>query len=535
MRSISSFSVFLIILFVGVFLLTGSQLFAASASASSELEDKPGQTEEITVQPVHSKAVVTTRHKVTVGGKTLEYTARAGKLPISDNETGEAHANMFFIAYLLDRDPADLPHPLTFLWNGGPGSSSSLVHLLGFGPKSVRFGADPIDNPGTWLEFTDLVFVDPVGTGYSRPTKAEYGKEFYQTKGDSESVAEFIRVFRNRFAAWDAPLIIGGESFGVRRAAGVAEVLQRRGITVDGVILISGGFPLGELSAELKTALKASTYTAAAFANKKLEPELLEDLPTTLKQAEGWAVTEYAPALARKDELSEPEKTKIISQFSRFTGIDESLVDSEKLSLGTGEYSVLLLKDRNEMVGRYDSRLTGPHDPIEKQYNPTKDPSLKNIISGVSVLRYFRDHLRYVSDLVYQGPFGGGYPPPAEPRGDWMSVKWDWSAERKGRSESDQSLSAEDILSSQSLYVAMKANPALKVFVASGYFDLVSNYAAIAYQADHLDPDIKKNVTVRAYGGGHAIYTDETAQLEMKRDVAEFIKNVADRKKNSSE
>src|SRR5262245_22170130 len=129
--------------------------------------------------------VVTTKHQIAIDGRVLKYTAKAGHLPILDNETGEAHGHIFFTAYTLDRAAGDGVRPLTFLWNGGPGSSSSLVHLLGFGPRSVRPGQPPVDNPGTWLDFTDLVFVDPIGTGYSRPARAEYGPEFYQTRGDA--------------------------------------------------------------------------------------------------------------------------------------------------------------------------------------------------------------------------------------------------------------------------------------------------------------------------------------------------------------
>ena len=477
--------------------------------------------------------IVTTRHQIKVEGRTLTYTARAGKLPILDNEAGDVHAHMFFMSYTLDHDENRGPRPVTFLWNGGPGASSSLVHLLGFGPKRVRQGDEPVDNQGTWLEFTDLVFVDPVGTGYSRPVKAEYGKEFYQTKGDAESVAEFIRVYRNRFEAWEAPLFIGGESFGVRRAAGVAEVLQSRGIDVDGVILISLSLPLGELNREMRTALMVPTYAAAAFANRKLAPELLEDLEDTLRKAEEWAKMEYAPALKRRAELSDSERKNIVSQLARFTGLDASLVNTKTLSINMAQFAVQLLREENRVIGRYDSRLTGPLDPTEKQYNPLNDPSLKNIIDNISVLRYLRNELRYECDLPYQGPFGGGYPAPKKSRGDWMSVKWDWKAGELGRvSKGEDAEKAEARM--QPLHAAMLANPELKVFMASGYFDLVCSFAANAYVADHLEPELRKNVITRAYAGGHAIYTEESAQLELKRDVAKFIQSVIDEKVRSS-
>src|SRR5262249_6880034 len=280
---------------------------------------------------------VTTHHQVSIAGRGLKYTARAGKLPILDNETGDTHANVFFTAYTLDPEPNAPPRPLMFLWNGGPGSSSSLVHLLEFGPRRIEADGPVVDNEGTWLDHADLVFVDPVGTGYSRPTKTEYGPEFYQTRGDAESVAEFIRVFRNRFERWDAPLFLAGESFGVTRAAGVADVLERRGVRVQGVILMGLDLPLGKLAPELRTALALTTFTAAAFANKKLEPGLQKDLQATLKRAETWARTEYARALARRDSLSDEERRAVLEQLARFTGIPADQIDAKPLSITRNE------------------------------------------------------------------------------------------------------------------------------------------------------------------------------------------------------
>src|SRR5215472_17897536 len=214
-------------------------LTAASAASQFAAEDQ----------------IVTTRHQITVSGRPLKYTARAGRLPILNNETGEVHGKLFFTAYTLDAAVPAKPRPLTFLWNGGPGSSSSLVHLLGFGPRRLQPDGTAVGNQGTWLDQTDLVFVDPIGTGYSRPTKAEYGPEFYQTRGDAESVAEFIRVYRNRFEVWDAPLFLAGESYGVIRAAGVVDLLQRRGIGVSGIVLMGLQLPIGQLSNDQRTVL----------------------------------------------------------------------------------------------------------------------------------------------------------------------------------------------------------------------------------------------------------------------------------------
>ena len=271
------------------------------------------------LRPVSLRAqdepIVTTRHAVTIGARSLRYTARAGRIPIRDNEAGDVHAQMFFVSYTLDRAPTDPPRPLTFVWNGGPGSNAALVHLIGFGPKRIAPppGAKPGDgtrwviqpNPGTWLETTDLVFVDPIGTGYSRPTRAEYGPEFYQTRGDAESVAEFIRVYRTRFDAFDAPLFLAGESYGVTRAAGVAAALETRGTDVRGVILLGLALPLGSVSPAMRAALGLPSLAVAAFTNAKLAPDLQRDRAATMKQAEAWATTVYSGALARHDRLGD--------------------------------------------------------------------------------------------------------------------------------------------------------------------------------------------------------------------------------------
>jgi reactive intermediate/imine deaminase len=483
------------------------------ASAPARLATTDGAEGTARHQPTSwEDGIVTTKHEVAVAGRTLQYTARAGRLPILDNETGTVLARMFFTAYKLDSPPGPARRPLLFLWNGGPGANSSLVHLLGFGPRRLRADGSAVDNPGTWLDLTDLVFVDPVGTGYSRPVRAEYGPAFYQTRGDAESVAEFIRVYRNRFEAWDAPLFLGGESYGVTRAAGVADILERRGIPVHGAVLISGNLPLGQLTAEQQVALTLPSYTAAAFANKKLSPELQGDLPATLRQAEAWARTEYAALLARRDQLDDAQRQAALMQLARFTGLDPDQIDRETLSVGRGPFAQRLLAGRKQVVGHYDSRLVGPYDPSEKQYDPTKDPSLKGVISDVGVLRYFRNELQYRSDLSYQGPFGGGYPAPSSPRGDWMSVKWDFQASKGPQPE-------------QPLLHALTANPRLQVLVASGCYDLACSYYANEYLASHLEPKLARNVTARTYRGGHAIYLDLDAQMELKRDVAQFIQN----------
>lgn len=492
--------------------------------------------------------IVTTKHSVTIGGRCLNYTARAGTIPIRDNETGEVHANMFFVAYTVDRDPSTPARPLTFLWNGGPGSNSGLVHLLGFGPRRITKISDStsgdgsprtalIDNQETWLAFSDLVFVDPIGTGYSRPTKSEYSSEFYQSQGDADSVAEFIRVCRLRLEAHTAPIYLMGESYGVTRASLVAEALTKCRIQVAGVILLSGGLPLeNDVSDHLRDALNLPLWTAAAHYHQKLAPELQErTLNEAILASKNYAEGDYAKALAQIDSLSAADRETVVVQLARFTGLSIAQIDSSKLQVSVDQLSTSLL-GQNLMVGRYDSRAIGSLEPSGDSYDPTKDPSLKDILDSASVQRYLRGELGYKSDLLYQGPFGGGYPPPTTPRGDWMSVRWgSWKglvaaakkkAERESQREGSSPEPVEEILP-EGLDAAMASDPDLRVFVANGVFDLVVNSYATDYAAQHLPPAIAPRVTSRIYPGGHATYTDDDARRQLHADVFQFFRGGA--------
>ena len=508
---------------------------------------------------VQSSGIVTTRHQVTSGGRLLRYTARAGHLPIRDNDAGEVRGNMFFVSYTLDRPPGAPARPLTFLWNGGPGSNAGLVHLLGFGPKRVteakggmrRFspsGTALVDNEETWLAFTDLVFVDPIGTGYSRPTKAEYSADFYQTRGDAESVAELIRLYRTRYDAFDAPLYIGGESYGVTRASLVADALERRRTRLSGVILLSGGFPLSETPAVTRGALSLPTLTAAAHYNKKLSGELQSgSLAQALRAAEAYAQGDYAAALARRDSLSPAERDAVVAQLSRFTGIPAAQIDRTSLRVTTDQLSNTLLAPSSLMVGRYDSRMIGPKDTTGGPYDPTTDPSLKDILDAISVTRYLRNELGFKSDLFYQGPFGGGYPAPTSFRGDWMSVRWNRGGPQQaatpagapaegrgagggGRGRGGAQPAGGGTLSTgDALRNAMRTNPNLRILVASGYYDLVASYFDIEYSAKRLPAEFASRVTARSYAGGHATYTDDEARRAFRNDVAGFYRSGAPR------
>ncbi len=480
-------------------------------------------------QGMADEPISVTRHQVVIEGRTLRYTARAGRLAIRDNDTAEPHGQMFFISYSLDAQPGQRPRPLTFAWNGGPGSNASLVNFVGFAPKRVapQRGASPGDeskrwviepNPGTWIEETDLVFVDPIGTGYSRVTRAEYMPEFYQTRGDAESVAEFIRVYRTRFDGLDAPLFLAGESYGVTRASGVAEALERRGSTVRGIVMIGLALPTETFPEAMRTALTLPTMTAAAFVNNKLAPELQRNLSATLREVERWSETVYAAALARRDSLTTAEQDSILRSVARYSGLDAALIDRRTLVVPRMQLGNYLLRKEGKFVGQYDSRLVAPLDTSNAPYDPAKDPSLMHMLDPITILRYTRDALGYKSDLRYQGPWGGGYPAPTSFRGDWMSLRWNRPV---GSTAPTASTTA---AGPAMLKAALTANPALRVLIGCGVYDLICEYYGNEWAARNMEPAFRNRVAAKSYRGGHAMYTDPDVHVQFKRDVAQFIR-----------
>jgi carboxypeptidase C (cathepsin A) len=482
-------------------------------------------------ETVQSEQIVTTQHQIMLDGRPLRYTARAGLLPIRDNETGELRAQIYFMSYSLERVAGQPPRPLAFLWNGGPGMNSSLVHLLGFGPKRVKTGdvyptSPPLseteleDNQETWLDQMDMVFVDPVGTGYSRPARAEYADTFYETPGDAEAVAEFVRVYRVRFDAWDQPLFIAGHSYGTTRAMAMSAILERRGIPLSGVVLMSGSLTIGQptLTPELSTAFAVPAMTAAAYYHKRLALELQRDLDTSLKEAEAWALKVYAPGLERREALDAAERQRLAEALSRYTGLPMSAIDRKTLSIERDQFRTQLLPGR--MLGMYDYRTSRSADSplVDPELFPDllADPSFApafKLAHGTSVLlnRYMRQELRFESDLLYQGPLGGGYPSTASS----INRRFKWNRE-------SQSTTADP---NPPLRRAIQANPGIRVFLLRGLYDSLGNGCPRhVYIVNHLEQAIRRRVTIGCYGAGHDFYTDKLVRQQVKRDMMAFVR-----------
>lgn len=484
--------------------------------------------------PARAQLAVT-HHQITENGKVLKYTARVGLTPILDNEAGDIHGHFGFVSYTLDRAPGQEPRPVIFIWNGGPGANSTTVHLVGFGPRRLRSPDDPAqppatpvplefyDNDATWLDFADLVFVDPVGTGFGRPTRPEYAAEFLNTLGDLASTAEFIRLYVTRFDLLNTPVFLAGESYGTWRASGAAEALEKKGIRVAGVILISGGIQMGKVSPDaVRTALFVPSRTAAAFYHKKLAPELMRDETATLDEARKWALSVYAPAWDRRDNLSDAERGKIVAQLARYTGVDPSAIDRKTLMMTSPQFTAALLRDQHLTLGRYDMRITRAAG--------------ESALRGAVMMRYIRNDLGFTTDQPYQG-IETGYTPAGSGRGDANS-EWVWNQGATAMGATDSSAARAGTASVGSgdgppggsqpwLRRAMELDPKLSAFVAAGLYDSLNSCADNDYVVSLLEPRFGRNFTTGCYRGGHMMYDTKAARLALGHDVGAYVRKRA--------
>ena len=489
-------------------LLIATGVFAAE----SKEPEKPKPAKPDTTEPV------VTHHQITAGGKVLAYTVTTGELPLK-NEQGETEAKIFFMAYTLDGAGPSSSRPMMFSFNGGPGSASVWLHLGALGPRRVKMRADGampsppyqlVDNPYTWLDQTDLCFIDPVGTGYSRASKPELGKKFWGVQGDMESVGEFIRLYLTRYQRWASPLFLVGESYGTTRAAALSGYLvERSGIAFNGILLVSSilNFETADFTRgnELPYSLYLPTYTATAWFHKKLPADLQsKPLGVVLEEVKPWAMGEYARALAMGDKLTGEARTAAIDKLARYTGLDRHYLDLADLRVDIQHFCKELLRDERRTVGRLDSRFKGI-DESGTGETPEFDPSLAAIRPPYTAMfnQYVRSELNYKSDAVYY-ILGGGIGP------------WDWGpGGRNGFPDVSGSLRA-----------AFSKNPDMKLFVASGHYDLATPFFATQYTLDHLglEPAERARVTTREYEAGHMMYIHEEELAKLKRDVAEFVR-----------
>jgi carboxypeptidase C (cathepsin A) len=464
---------------------------------------------------------VVTRHELRSGARALRYTVTTGFMPLKA-EDGKTEARIFFMAYTAERAGGPSSRPLMFSFNGGPGSSSVWLHLGALGPRRVKMlddGGLPappyelVDNEHSWLEFTDLVFIDPVGTGFSRPDKPELGKKYWGLEGDIESVGEFIRLYLTRHERWASPLFLVGESYGTTRAAGLSGYLVDRGIAFNGIVLVSSilNFQTARFTKgnDLPYVLFLPTYTATAWFHKKLPADLQSrPLKDVLAEVERWASTEYQERLARGDTLAAADRKAVIDTLARYTGLDREYLDNTDLRIEIQRFCKELLRDQKRTVGRLDSRFKGM-DLLAASERPDFDPSLAAIRPPYTAAfnDYVRRELGFKSDLVYH-ILGGGIGP------------WNWGT---GNAFAD---------TGDALRSAFAKNPHMKVFVGSGYYDLATPYFATEYTLRHLglDSSLKGSISTSYYEAGHMMYIDTRELARLRKDVGAFVEAALGRK-----
>jgi carboxypeptidase C (cathepsin A) len=458
---------------------------------------------------------IETHHELVRGKRSLKYVARAGVIPLKD-EFGETEAEIFFTAYELDGVKDRSSRPLTFAFNGGPGSSSIWLHMGALGPKRVRMEKEgwmpkpPFryeDNADTWLDQTDLVFIDPVGTGFSRAAKEELDKKYWGFKGDIESVGEFIRLYLSRYERWTSPLFLAGESYGTTRAAGLAGYLVDRGITFNGIILISTVLDLSAIrfvrANDLPYQLFVPTYTATAWYHKRLAAPLQKKrLSNLMAEVKAWSEGELTLTLMKGDRLSEAERRAVAKKLGDYTGLDPDYVLGTNLRVEIFRFCKELLREERRSVGRIDSRFKGI-EALAVTENPEFDPSMLAIIPPYTAAlnQYVRAELGIKTDLDYEAMSGK------------VNEKWEWG---------NGALPA----TGEELRTAMAKNPYMKVLVGQGYYDLATPLFATEYMISHMniDPALRANVEIAYYEAGHMFYLDVDSLVAFKADVDRFIK-----------
>ena len=500
---------------VGFVVALGMLMLSPVPGLAEEEKAEAGQVEKQAEPWTFEELLSETSHTVTVSGRSLAYKATAGTLILKDEE-GTRKASVFYMAYTLDgiSDPGQ--RPLTFSFNGGPGSSSVWLHLGLLGPRRVLMTDDGhalpppyelVDNEYSLLDVTDLVFIDPVTTGYSRAVPDEDPQQFHGVEGDVEAVGEFIRLYTSRFERWASPKFLIGESYGTTRAAGLSGYLQgRHGMYLNGIMLVSSilnfqtaRFDVGN---DLPYILFLPTYAATAWYHQRLDGDLQRDLRSTLDEVEAFALGEYAQALIRGDTLGEHERERIADRLARYTGLSRDYVLQTNLRIRIHRFVKQLRRDERLTVGRLDSRFTGiDRDGAAETYE--FDPSYAAIQGPYTATLndYVRRELGFEIDLPYEILSGRVRP-------------WNF-----GTYENRYVNVAE------TLREAMTRNPSLKVFVANGYYDLATPYFATQYTFDHLglDESLRHNISMGYYDAGHMMYIHLPSLRQLKEDLSDFM------------
>ena len=482
-----------------------------------EEEKKPEGEESKPVEPPPDRES-TSEGTVTIGRTRVPYRAVAGTYTMKE-EDGTAKATFFYVSYTRTGVRNASQRPVTFAFNGGPGSSSVWLHMGLFGPRRVPLGdadtppAPPyraIENEFSILDLSDLVMIDPVSTGFSRPVKKDEAKEFHGLEEDTESVGEFIRLWTSRNQRWESPKFVMGESYGTTRAASLAgHLTDKLGMYVNGVVLISTILLFQtarpDPGNDLPYVLMLPTYAATAWYHGLLDRRRWKTVRSLTDEVESFALGDYASFLMRDGRTSDSERTSVAERLARYSGLDLGFVERCDLRVSPQRFFKELLRGRRRTTGRLDTRYTGiDRDAAGEQ--PEYDPAY-SMIQGIytaAINDYIRRDLGFDSDLIY----------------DIISEKvrpWKWGEQGDGKYP--------EVVSP--LRSAMNRNRRMRVLVASGYYDLATPYCAAEWTFDHmqLDAELRGNLSFKRYEAGHMMYVHEPSIRQLRRDLGEFVEH----------
>ena len=483
-------------------------LLALPVLAADDKPAAPAAHKQPDAAPPPPPADSTTHHQLKLGGKEINYTATAGTLALRDDK-GEKQADIFYVAFTLDgaRDPAQ--RPVTYAFNGGPGAASAYLDIGALGPRALDFGAtgkpEPaidrvVDNPDTWLPFTDLVFIDPAGTGFSRAASEDAAKKLYGVGADLDALGQIIRLHLNHSGRVASPVYLVGESYGGFRAARLAQVLAtQEGIAASGVMLISPALEFRLMSGDrfdvLPWALRLPAYAAVALETKHaLSPE-------ALAEAEHFALTEYLVGLAA-GARAVPEN--FYGRIAGLTGLDEPTVARWSGRVPPGAYVKALRHADGQVVSRYDGTIAAP-DPNPASPYSEDDPVLQGSIAPFTraFTAYARDELGVATDLPYRL------------LSSEVGRHWEW---REGESGERRDIGAADALAR-----ALALQSRLKLLIAHGLTDLTTPYMMSRYVVDHLPENVTaERVALKLYPGGHMMYLRSGSRHRLHDDAQAF-------------
>jgi carboxypeptidase C (cathepsin A) len=459
-------------------------------------------------QPVQYPAEpIATKHEIKLHGETIPYTARLGFIPIKHATTGSIEGRLFYVYYAKDGVTDKSKRPVWFIFNGGPGAATIWLHMGAFGPKVVKMNPDGsatpppytyVDNPYCLLDTGDLVFIDAMGTGYSRPERPTSGPNFGGVENDVAAFGEFIRSFFNQYNLWGQPILLGGESYGTTRAAGLAGYLTDLSMPVNGVHLLSAVFSIGANAGEQRQLATLPTEIMTAHYHKKLAPDLQKlSVEQMAKQARDFAGGEYLEFLFDGARATQAQREKVLTAMARYTGLSKAFIDSLDLRVPLGPFSTELMRDKHLMTSRLDSRFTGYQ--LDGGANATSfDYSNSNIANCflVAFQAYIRNELNYKSDNLY---YVAGNAPP-------------WSGEYN---------------TVVNLETAFAKNPHMKLFVGMGYYDFATPFYPVEWTLAHMrvSDEVKKNFQTGYYASGHMVYIDLKVAEKYHADLEKFVKS----------